>query len=132
MPLHHWRVTTDRPADDLLRRLAPQVLGTLMRRHGDFELCEDAVQEALLVASGQWADEVPDNPHGWLLAVASRRLIDQYRSESARRRREVALVAMQPTDQFLVSGPDALPDVLAFDPPWRHDLWRNHSSAPLV
>jgi predicted RNA polymerase sigma factor len=69
VPLHHWKATTDRPVDDLLRRLAPQVLGTLMRRHGDFELCEDAVQEALLVASGLWADEVPDNPHGWLLAA---------------------------------------------------------------
>jgi RNA polymerase sigma factor (sigma-70 family) len=75
--------------EDLLRELAPQVLGTLVRRHGQFDACEDATQEALLAASLRWAKEgVPDNPHSWLMTVASRRLVDQWRSESARRRRE--------------------------------------------
>jgi RNA polymerase sigma factor (sigma-70 family) len=84
-------VTTDGEAtlEDLLRELAPQVLGTLFRRHGDFASCEDAVQEALLAASQQWpADGRPDNPRGWLLTVAQRRLLDQIRSDVARRRRE--------------------------------------------
>src|SRR4029077_8725798 len=73
----------------LLRELAPQVLGTLVRRHGQFDACEDAVQEALLAASIQWADKgVPDNPRSWLMTVASRRLVDEWRSESARRRRQ--------------------------------------------
>ena len=77
--------------EDLLRELAPQVLGTLVRRHGQFEGCEDAVQEAVLAATVQWPDEgVPDNPRGWLMTVASRRLIDQMRSEQARREREWA------------------------------------------
>ena len=75
--------------DDLLRELAPQVLGTLVRRYGQFDACEDATQEALLAAARRWAEEgVPENPRAWLLTAASRRLIDQWRSESARRRRE--------------------------------------------
>ena len=75
--------------EDLLRELTPQVLGALVRRYGRFEGCEDAVQEAVLAAAVQWpAEGVPDNPRGWLTTVASRRLIDQVRSESARRERE--------------------------------------------
>src|SRR5262245_22226608 len=77
--------------EDLLRQLTPQVLGALMRRHGQFEECEDAVQEAVLAAAAQWPHEgVPSNPRGWLVAVASRRLIDQVRSDRARRERESA------------------------------------------
>ena len=80
---------SDQPRiEDLLRELAPQVLGALVRRHGQFDACEDAVQEALLAAALQWADRgVPDNPRSWLITVASRRLVDEWRSESARRRR---------------------------------------------
>jgi RNA polymerase sigma factor (sigma-70 family) len=82
-------VRTDQSIEDLLRELAPQVLGALVRRHGQFDACEDAVQEALLAAALQWAETgVPDNPRSWLMTVASRRLIDEWRSESARRRRE--------------------------------------------
>jgi RNA polymerase sigma factor (sigma-70 family) len=74
---------------DLLRDLAPRVLGALIRRYGMFDLCEDAVQEALLAAATQWpVDGVPDHPRAWLLTVAARRLTDQMRSDAARRRRE--------------------------------------------
>ncbi|MEV6848770.1 sigma-70 family RNA polymerase sigma factor [Actinoplanes sp. NPDC051411] len=77
------------PVEGLLRELAPQVLGALARRYGQFDAAEDAVQEALLAAATQWPhDGVPDNPRGWLSAVATRRLIDEFRSDSARRRRE--------------------------------------------
>ncbi|MFB9832364.1 RNA polymerase sigma factor [Actinoallomurus acaciae] len=80
---------SEEPLEDLLRRLAPQVLGALMRRHGSLDPCEDAVQEALLAAATQWPHEgVPDNPYGWLVTVATRRLVDWVRSDSARRRRE--------------------------------------------
>ncbi|GGX27267.1 RNA polymerase sigma factor [Streptomyces noursei] len=80
--------------EDLLRALTPQVLGALVRRHGQFEGCEDAVQEAVLAATVQWpAEGVPDNPRGWLATVASRRFIDQLRSERARRERESAAAA---------------------------------------
>jgi predicted RNA polymerase sigma factor len=75
--------------EGLLRELAPQALGMLARRHGQFDACEDAVQEALLAAALQWPrDGIPESPLGWLLAVAERRLVDEWRSESARRRRE--------------------------------------------
>ncbi len=75
--------------EGLLRELAPQVLGTLVRRYGDFDASEDAVQEALLAAALQWPTEgVPDNPKGWLATVASRRWIEGWRRDSARRRRE--------------------------------------------
>jgi predicted RNA polymerase sigma factor len=82
------------PAEDierLLRELAPQALGALARSHRDFAACEDALQEALLAAAQQWPrDGVPQHPRGWLVAVATRRLIDERRSEVARRRREEA------------------------------------------
>jgi RNA polymerase sigma factor (sigma-70 family) len=75
--------------EDLLRSLAPRVLGTLARRYGHFDACEDAVQEALLAAAVQWPTScVPEDPRGWLVTVASRRLVDEWRSEGARRRRE--------------------------------------------
>ncbi|WP_318244455.1 RNA polymerase sigma factor [Oerskovia merdavium] len=80
----------------MLRDLAPQVLGTLARRSGDFVGAEDAVQEALLVAVTTWgADGVPEHPRAWLQRVASRRLVDAQRSEIARRRRARALAASQ-------------------------------------
>jgi RNA polymerase sigma factor (sigma-70 family) len=83
-------------AEGLLRRLAPQVLGVLLRRHGRFDACEDAVQEALLAASLQWPREgVPENAYGWLITVASRRLMDELRAESARVRREETAFAAQ-------------------------------------
>src|SRR5262249_60862836 len=78
--------------EDLLRGLTPQVLGTLVRRHGQFEECEDAVQEAVVAATVKWPEEgVPDNPRGWLVTVASRRLIDQMRGDRARRAPEVGV-----------------------------------------
>ncbi len=91
-------VTTDDRIGDLLRELAPQVLGTLVRRYGQFDACEDAVQQALLAAARQWpADGVPDRPRSWLLTVAGRALVDGWRADSARRRRETA-AALDPTD----------------------------------
>jgi RNA polymerase sigma factor (sigma-70 family) len=90
-------VSSGARTEDLLRRLAPQVLGALMRRYGRFDACEDAVQEALLAASVQWPREgLPENPRGWLITVAGRRLTDQLRSEEARRRREDEVAAEPP------------------------------------
>jgi RNA polymerase sigma factor (sigma-70 family) len=75
--------------EGLLRRLAPQVLGALVRRHGQFDACEDATQEALIAAARQWpTDGLPDHPRGWLIAVATRRLVDELRAERSRRARE--------------------------------------------
>jgi RNA polymerase sigma factor (sigma-70 family) len=88
-----------RTVEDLLRAYAPQVLGVLVRRYGDFSDCEDAVQEALLAAAMQWPEQgVPESPKAWLVTVASRRLTDHVRSEVARRRREDEVAALEPVD----------------------------------
>jgi RNA polymerase sigma factor (sigma-70 family) len=99
-------VSTQPGIEGLLRELAPQVLGMLVRRYGQFDACEDAVQEALLAAALQWVrDGVPDSPRSWLMTVATRRLVDDWRSESARRRREENSAVLdlpgpgQPSDQ---------------------------------
>ena len=98
---------TEPRIEDLLRELAPQVLGTLVRRNGQFDACEDAVQEALLAAAHQWAaGGVPDNPRSWLVTVASRRLVDEWRSESARRRREETAAVLEVPGGALVPGHD--------------------------
>ncbi|MFL6129596.1 MAG: RNA polymerase sigma factor [Mycobacteriales bacterium] len=83
--------------EGLLRELAPQVLSALVRRYGDFDSCEDAVQEALLAAAVQWpAEGLPAHPKGWLITTASRRRIEMWRRESARRLREQTVVAPAP------------------------------------
>ncbi len=99
----------DAGTGDLLRALAPQVLGVLARRSGDFASSEDAVQEALLAAAQHWPGSGrPDNPRGWLIQVASRRLTDQIRSEHARRRREDAAVLLQPPPSEVSEQDDTL------------------------
>jgi RNA polymerase sigma factor (sigma-70 family) len=99
-------VTAPAELEDLLRDLAPQVLGALVRRYGDFDTCEDAVQEALLAAARQWpAEGIPASPRGWLITVASRRLIERWREEAARRRREQTAAALAPP------SPEAVPAV---------------------
>ena len=92
----------DFAGENLLRELAPQVLGAVIRRFRDFSAAEDAVQEALLAAAVQWPEEgVPDNPRGWLIQVASRRMIDHLRTELARRRRETIVVMQEPAQPSL-------------------------------
>ena len=84
-------------SDRLLRELAPQVLAAVSRRHGRFDLAEDATQEALIAAAQQWPVKgVPVNPRGWLIAVATRRLIDAVRAEASRTRREEAAFVQEP------------------------------------
>ncbi|MEU5894741.1 MULTISPECIES: sigma-70 family RNA polymerase sigma factor [Streptomyces] len=92
--------------EDLLRLHAPQVLGALVRRYGHFGAAEDAVQEALLAAARQWPDQgLPENPRGWLIKVASRRLMDQLRADEARRRREEDAARLTPRDAFTAPPP---------------------------
>jgi RNA polymerase sigma factor (sigma-70 family) len=93
--------------EELLRELAPQVLGSVARWFGDFDAAEDAVQEALLAAATQWPrDGVPDHPRGWLVQVAGRRMTDHIRAEVARRRRE-ELAALRDPDRQVVDGTGA-------------------------
>jgi RNA polymerase sigma factor (sigma-70 family) len=91
----------------LLRDLAPQVLGAVARRHGDFAAAEDAVQEALIAAAVQWpVNGVPENPRGWLYQVAIRRITDHLRSELARRRREDAVASMLLPHETSIAPPE--------------------------
>jgi RNA polymerase sigma factor (sigma-70 family) len=100
-------VAADTLVEDLLRRLAPQVLGAVVRRYGHFDLAEDAVQEALLAASMRWATAgVPEAPRGWLIRVASRRLTDLLRAEQARERREDTVARWTLTEQGIAPAPD--------------------------
>jgi RNA polymerase sigma factor (sigma-70 family) len=98
----------DTEVEDLLRRLAPQVLGAVVRRYGHFDTAEDATQEALLAAATQWPDGgVPGNPRGWLITVASRRLTDLLRSEQARQRREDTVARWTLPGDWLAPAADA-------------------------
>jgi len=91
----------------LLRELAPQVLGAVARRHGDFADAEDAVQEALIAAAAQWpVAGVPTNPRGWLFQVANRRLTDHVRREEARRRREEVVAREASADDSFIRSLD--------------------------
>jgi RNA polymerase sigma factor (sigma-70 family) len=93
--------------EDVWRRESPHVLGALLRRHGDLADCEDAAQQALEAAARQWVVEgLPDNPRGWLIRVASRRLVDHLRAERARAAREDALAATLPRDAFAAPAAD--------------------------
>ncbi|MGH7518463.1 MAG: RNA polymerase sigma factor [Gemmatimonadales bacterium] len=97
----------DSTASHLLRELAPQVLGAVARRHGDFAAAEDVVQEALIAAATQWpVAGIPSNPRGWLFLVAMRRLNDHLRSELARRRREDAVAIEWSVDEPFVPPHD--------------------------
>ena len=98
----------DSSALHLLRELAPQVLGVVARRHGDFAAAEDAVQEALIAATLQWpVAGIPTNPRGWLYQVAIRRLADEVRSEQARRRREDAVAMERGSVEPFIPPPDS-------------------------
>src|SRR6266540_404914 len=101
------RPVSTRVAEDVWRRESPHVLGALLRRHGDLGDCEDAAQEAAEAAARQWeTDGVPDNPRGWLIRVASRRLIDRLRTDRARAGREEAVAVAQPGDAYVVAPAD--------------------------
>jgi len=89
------------------RRHAPDVLAAIVRRSGDFDAAEDAVQDSLLAAARQWpVDGTPDDPKGWLITVASRRLVDRWRSERARAGREELVARRIPAEELLEPAAD--------------------------
>jgi len=97
----------DADVGGLLRQLAPQVLGAVVRRYGHFDTAEDAVQEALIAAAMRWpGDGIPENPRAWLVTVAARRLTDLLRSEQARQRRENAVARRMLPDEWLAPPAD--------------------------
>jgi RNA polymerase sigma factor (sigma-70 family) len=102
-------VSPETHVEDLLHELASQVLGAVVRRSGDFDAAEDAVQEALLAAAMHWPVEgLPTNPRGWLIQTAMRRMTDQIRSDLARRRREEVTATREPPLANVVDEDDTL------------------------
>src|SRR5262245_4435489 len=98
----------DESIQQQLRELTPQVLGILVRRYRDFAGCEDALQQALIAAAARWPSAgIPDNARGWLLKVATRRLTDQIRADTARRLREQLVVSLVPADEQIAHAADA-------------------------
>jgi len=99
--------TSPAAIEHLLRELAPQVLGRMTRRFGDFSAAEDAVQEALVSAAASWPVEgLPEEPRAWLTRVAARRMVDHVRAETARRRREQLVVSLIPPEEQLALAAD--------------------------
>jgi RNA polymerase sigma-70 factor, ECF subfamily len=80
------------------------VLATLIRYVGDFQLAEDAVQDAFVDATASWGrDGVPENPGAWLTVAARRRAIDRIRRAAAlsdRAARLARLMALDSEDEY--------------------------------
>lgn len=95
--------------EDLLRDLAPQVLARLVRTYGtgQFDVCEDAVQDALLAAYRQWPADPPSDPLAWLVTTARRRYVDRVRTDSRRRDREVREALLAEPLSTSPAGPEA-------------------------
>jgi RNA polymerase sigma factor (sigma-70 family) len=102
-------VIPDGELEAAIRTGAPKALATLVRRYGVFDQCEDAVQEALLAASMQWREHgVPEQPVGWLISVAGRRLMDGWRRDNARRQRELTDYLRTPVVAEIEDSDDTL------------------------
>jgi RNA polymerase sigma-70 factor (ECF subfamily) len=108
--------------DRAFREERPAVLATLIRQVGDFQLAEDAVQDAFAAAIATWPrDGVPDSPKAWITTTARRRAIDRLRRERSttdrvRRLAELAHLDAQehrpdPVDR-IVDGPTVVDDRL--------------------
>jgi RNA polymerase sigma factor (sigma-70 family) len=97
--------------EGLWRELVPQTLARLVRTYGSsrFDLCEDALQDALLDAHRQWATRPPDDPRAWLVTAARRRYVDRVRSDLRRRDREDRVAMLEaPLGHDTRPGDDAL------------------------
>ncbi|QDP21604.1 RNA polymerase sigma factor [Bradyrhizobium cosmicum] len=79
--------------DNIFRDEAGRALATLIRLVGDFDLAEDALQDAFAVALERWtACELPDNPRAWLVNVARHKAIDRIRRQTVFRGKQQLLV----------------------------------------
>jgi RNA polymerase sigma-70 factor (ECF subfamily) len=86
-----------------------RVLATLIRLTGDFDLAEDALGDAVVVAMERWnSGGVPDNPGAWLTAVARNKALDRIRRETSRRHKEAEAMATLVASDEPPEGTDVL------------------------
>ena len=107
--------------DALFRRQAGQVLATLIRLLGDFDLAEESLQEAFEIALKRWArDGAPSHPQAWLIRAARNRAIDQLRRRANFQRKRPALGA----EARLAAIPDTSPEAPDEEGPLEDDVLR--------
>ncbi|WP_170452016.1 RNA polymerase sigma factor [Ruegeria arenilitoris] len=96
--------------DDVLRRDRGRLLAGLINRLGDFQLAEDALQEAAIAAVKHWSrNGVPDNPTAWLMRVGLNKGIDRIRAQHREGRKTAALAVTLP-DSVTDDLPEQIPD----------------------
>ena len=84
--------TTQYVIAQIFRQEADRILATLIGTIRDFELAEDALQDALLVALEHWPlDGIPQNPGAWITTTARRKAIDRLRRDSTLARKQLIL-----------------------------------------
>jgi RNA polymerase sigma-70 factor, ECF subfamily len=95
-------VSADNAVDEVFRREAGRVLATLIRLLGDFDLAEEARQEAFAAAVEQWPKQgVPANPCAWLINTGRYKAIDRIRREALFRKKVAAReIAAAQADAF--------------------------------
>jgi RNA polymerase sigma-70 factor (ECF subfamily) len=95
------------PLEELFREEHGRVLATLIGVLGDFDLAEDALQDAVAVALERWPGEgVPANPAGWLVTVAKNRAVDQIRRKRTLERKTELLERLEPQSMEETAIPD--------------------------
>jgi RNA polymerase sigma-70 factor, ECF subfamily len=81
--------------DRVFREQHGRAVAVLVRRFGDIDIAEEAVQEAFAIALDRWAaDGVPRSPAGWIITTARNRAIDRLRRESTRHERHARAMAL--------------------------------------
>jgi RNA polymerase sigma-70 factor, ECF subfamily len=100
-------MTVSATIDHVFRTQSGLVLAHLIRTLGDFELAEDALQDAVMRALERWPVQgVPDNPAAWLTTAARRRAIDRLRRRTTRTHKAPELKVLADLEQQLADAPD--------------------------
>jgi RNA polymerase sigma-70 factor (ECF subfamily) len=104
-------VTAAEALERSFREESARALATLIRLLGDFELAEEALQDAFATAASTWPDAgVPASPRAWLVTVARRRAIDQLRRAKRFEARARSLEPSLPVSSADPAEPDAVED----------------------
>ncbi|MDA1349783.1 MAG: sigma factor, partial [Chloroflexi bacterium] len=83
---------TRQAIESIFREESGRIVASLIRVLGDFDIAEEAMQEALITALERWpTDGVPDNPGAWITTTARRKAVDRLRREKVRREKYLAV-----------------------------------------